>query len=95
MKLTPNFLLAIAFCLEWVYWLFTRGQKRPTTLSKQQVEYSCFEHTYRIGKARDRLGYHPTADFEAGVREAVQWSLKYDGWAARLANCKSVSKSQS
>lgn len=94
-RLAPGLLLAIAFCLEMVYWLFTGGQKRPTTLSKQQVEYSCFEHTYRIGKARDRLGYSPTSDFEKGVREAVQWSLENDGWAARLANCKSIAKKQS
>ena len=94
-RLAPSFLLAIAFCLELIYWLFTRGKKRPTTLSKQQVEYSCFEHTYRTGKARDMLGYNPTSNFELGVREAVQWSLKYDGWAQRLANCISVTKKQS
>jgi len=94
-RLPPSFLLAIAFFLGLVYWLFTRGQKHPTTLSKQQVEYSCFEHTYRIGKARDMLGYNPTSNFELGVHEAVQWSLENDGWAARLANCKSVSKKQS
>lgn len=94
-KLAPSLLLAIAFCLELVYRLFTRGQKRPTTLSKQQVEYSCFEHTYRIEKAREMLGYNPTSDFEHGVRTAVQWSLENDGWAARLANCRSVPKKQS
>lgn len=93
-KLAPSFLLAIAFGLEWIYWLLALGQKRPGTLSKQQVEYSCFEHTYQIRKARDRLGYNPTADFEAGVREAVKWSLEYDGWAARLRDCKSISRKQ-
>ena len=95
MKLSPTFLLVIAFCLEWIYRLFTCGQKRPTTFSKQQIEYSCFEHTYQIGKARERLGYNPTADFEAGVRDAVKWSLKNDGWAARLAHCKSITKKKS
>lgn len=95
MKLSPTFLLAIAFCLEWIYLLFTRGQKRPTTFSKQQIEYSCFEHTYQIGKARERLGYNPTADFESGVRDAVKWSLENDGWAARLAHSKSITKKQS
>jgi sterol-4alpha-carboxylate 3-dehydrogenase (decarboxylating) len=94
-KLAPGFLLALAFCLEWLYWLFTFGQKHPTLLSRQQIEYSCFEHTYQIGKARERLGYNPSADFEAGVRKAVQWSLENDGWAARLSNCKSISKKNS
>ncbi len=91
-RLAPSFLLVIAFCLELIHRLFTRGQKRPTTLSKQQIEYSCFEHTYRIEKARDMLGYNPTSDFERAVREAVQWSLEHDGWLTRLADCKSLSK---
>ena len=94
-RLPPLFLLAIAFCLEWAYWLFTLGQKRPTTFSKEQVEYSCFEHTYRIEKARKLLEYSPTADFKAGVRKAVQWSMEKDGWAARLAQCKSITNKQS
>ena len=56
-------------------------------LSKQQVEYSCFTHTYRIDKAKERLGYAPVAGFEDGISKSVHWSLDHDGWAARLENC--------
>ncbi|KAK3168319.1 hypothetical protein OEA41_004766 [Lepraria neglecta] len=54
--MSPKLALAVAMVLEWLYWVFTSGIKRPGLLSRQQVEYSCFEHTYQIGKAKERLG---------------------------------------
>lgn len=84
------FVLGLSSCLEWLFWVFTFGTKRPYQLGKQQVEYALFEHTYSIEKSRKVLGYEPKQDFERGVKEAVMWSLEYDGWAKRLE--KRISK---
>ncbi|QSZ31314.1 hypothetical protein DSL72_000877 [Monilinia vaccinii-corymbosi] len=84
------FALGLSSCLELVFWIFTFGTKRPYQLGKQQVEYALFEHTYSIEKSRKVLGYEPRRDFERGLKEAVMWSLEYDGWAKRLE--KRVSK---
>jgi len=83
-KMPSGLAVAIAAVLEWLYCLFTLGTKRPGLLSRQQVEYSCFTHTYNIDKAREKLGYSPVADFEEGIRKAVKWNLDHNGWAARL-----------
>jgi sterol-4alpha-carboxylate 3-dehydrogenase (decarboxylating) len=82
--------LMIADVLEWLFWLFTMGTKRPAQLSRQQVEYSCFTHTYSIEKAKERLGYVPVLplDFDEGIRRAVAWSLEEDGWGLRLEKRK-------
>ncbi|KAF7883838.1 hypothetical protein EAF00_011150 [Botryotinia globosa] len=78
------FALDLSSFLEFVFWIFTCGRKRPYQLGKQQVEYALFEHTYCIDKARKVLGYEPLQDFEEGLRRAVAWSLEYDGWRERL-----------
>ncbi|MCJ1394807.1 hypothetical protein MMC18_007687 [Xylographa bjoerkii] len=70
--------------LEWLYRIFTWGAKRPAQMGRQQVEYSCFEHTYSIEKARTRLGYMPKDEWDEGIKTATQWSLRSDGWAAKL-----------
>ncbi|KAF2475218.1 NAD(P)-binding protein, partial [Lindgomyces ingoldianus] len=69
------FALGLASFLEWVYWIFTFGTKRPYNLGKQQVEYACFTHTYSIEKAKTRLGYKPEVDFEVELKGAVEWCL--------------------
>ena len=87
--------LKIAFVLEWLFWIFTLGTRRPSQLGTQQVEYSCFTHTYRIEKAKERLGYVPTQDFEKGIYEAVSWSMKEGGWSSRLEKSKHPSNKRS
>ncbi|KAF2123051.1 C-3 sterol dehydrogenase/C-4 decarboxylase, partial [Lophiotrema nucula] len=67
------FALGLATFLEWLYWIFTFGTKRPYNLGRQQVEYACFTHTYSIEKAKTRLGFKPQNSFEADVKEAVDW----------------------
>ena len=74
----------IAYILEWLFWIFTLDAKRPGLLGLQQVEYSCLTHTYRIDKARERLGYVPVGDFEQELRKAVAWSLDEGGRSSRL-----------
>jgi sterol-4alpha-carboxylate 3-dehydrogenase (decarboxylating) len=78
------FVMGLASFLEWVFWIFTLGTKRPYHLGKQQAEYLCFTHTYNIEKAKERLGYRPKDHFERGIRESVEWSLEHDGWGKKL-----------
>lgn len=70
---------AMATILEWLFWIFTLGTKQPGRLSKQQVEYLCLTHTYRIDKARERLGYVPVQSYNEGIRKAVMWSMNKNG----------------
>jgi sterol-4alpha-carboxylate 3-dehydrogenase (decarboxylating) len=83
-KLPTSLLLGIATFLELIFWIFTLGHKRPGLLGKQQVEYSCFTHTYSIEKAKRKLKYVPRQNFEGALEEAVRWSLEKDGWAEKL-----------
>ena len=74
----------MADVLEWLFWIFTFGTKRPTKLGRQQIEYTCLTHTYSIDKAKERLGYKPVPNFHEGIRKAVAWSLDEDGWSQKL-----------
>ena len=76
--------LLVASVLEWAFWVATFGTRRPGQLGRQQVEYSCYTHTYRIDKARERLGYNPVSNFEQGILKAVKWNLDEGGCRARL-----------
>lgn len=82
--------LVLAFVLEWAYWVFTLGLKRPYNLERQQVEYMCFTHTYSIEKARMRLGYKPRVDFERDLSKAVEWCIEEGGWREKLEGVKGL-----
>ena len=86
--------LILAAVLEWLYWVGTLGTRRPGLLSKQQVWITCYTHTYRIEKARERLGYKPEPDFERGLERAVAWSLEDGGWGPRLQKAISGQQKQ-
>ena len=77
-------LLVIAFALEWIYWIGTFGQMRPQLMGLQQVQYTCFDHTYSIEKARKRLWFQPQGTWEEGVQEGVDWQLDHAGWREKL-----------
>lgn len=80
--------LKIAFLMEWLFWIFTLGVKRPGQLSKQQVELCCFTHTYCIDKAKERLGYAPTGDFSEGIHQAVAWLSREGLWTSAMEKKK-------
>lgn len=84
------FALLLATVLEWMYWVFTLGTKRPYTLGKQQVEYACFTHTYSIEKAKKRLGYMPKGDFNNDLKKTVYWCLNEGGWNTKLKGTKGL-----
>ena len=64
--------LIIVDMLERLFWLLTLRTRRPKLLGRQQVEHSCFSHTYRIDKAREKLGCNPKATFEEVRRRSTQ-----------------------
>jgi sterol-4alpha-carboxylate 3-dehydrogenase (decarboxylating) len=72
-KIPTWFAVALANVLEFLFWVFTLGRKRPGLLGRQQVDYCCFHHTYSIEKSRRMLGFVPKQDFEESLRKAVRW----------------------
>jgi sterol-4alpha-carboxylate 3-dehydrogenase (decarboxylating) len=83
-KIPQSVALVLATFLEYVFWLFTLGRKRPQGLGRQQVEYMCFTHTYSIEKAREKLDFVPKQNFDVALKETVDWYLEQDGWAEKL-----------
>lgn len=72
----PWFMLALASTVEWMYWIFTLGQRRPKTFTRHLIEYTCLPRTYSIEKARERLGYVPANDMDETIQEGVDWALE-------------------
>lgn len=83
-RLPPRLAFTIALIIELLYWVLTLGQFMPTTFTRQEIIFACYEHTYSIEKARQRLNYQPRGDLKQGIQRAVQWCLDEQGWAAKL-----------
>ncbi len=69
--------LGIANGIDWAFYLCTLGRVRPPLMiSLLYIGHMITNHTYDIGKARERLGYNPAVvDREANMRKAVEWEL--------------------
>lgn len=65
------FLLNLASFTEWIYWIFTLGQKRPLTFRRALLVPMCVERTFSIAKARERLGYRPLDNMEDAIKRGV------------------------
>ena len=80
-KLTPEevtvvpawLVLNLASMVEWLYWAFTLGRKRPKVFRRQIMNYTCFPRTYSIEKARERLGYKPLDDRDEQIQQGLDW----------------------
>lgn len=66
--------LALAMIVEWIVWAMSLG-KQKSTMTRGGIRYSCLTRTYRIDKAKARLGYNPTVDMKEGIRRGVGWWL--------------------
>ena len=64
--------MLIAAVIETGMWLV--GQ--VPNLTAQKVNYSSLTRYYNIKKARERLGYRPLVDLQAGLERTVNWFLK-------------------
>ncbi len=68
--------IALVIMLELVYWIATVGTRGPKDFSRHAVEWSCSTKTYRIDKAKERLGYVPRYQMDDGVKKGVKWALE-------------------
>ena len=72
--------LSTASTVEWMYRVFTFGQIRPPlNISRLYIQYTIYNTTYNITKARTRLGYHPVVGHDGHLRRSIQWELEHHG----------------
>lgn len=61
--------LAMAVVAEWVVWITSFG-RRKSRMNRVGIRFSCITRTFRIDKAKKRLGYKP----RVSLQEAIQRS---------------------
>lgn len=66
--------IVLGFLSEVVFGLL----RKPPTLNRQRIVYSCMTRYYDISKAKRRLGYKPLVSLSEGVRRAVKWTLEQE-----------------
>lgn len=76
------FMLILATAVEWLYWVFTMGLKRPKVLRRQFMIYASCPRTYSIKKARERLGYKPLDDRDEQIQRGLEWTRRLQHEAA-------------
>ena len=75
-------MLYLATVVEWIYWIFTAGRKRPKNLKRHVMECATMTRTFSIKKARKRLDYEPVDHREAHIKAGVEWILHGSGGLA-------------
>ena len=69
--------LLMARGIEWAFFVCTFGIIRPPlTISPLYIQYTMYNSTYDISKARTRLGYCPVVDKEGHLNRSVAWELE-------------------
>ena len=76
--IVPGWLaLLMARGIEWAFFLCTFGTIRPPlNISLLYIQYTIYNSTYDISKARTRLGYEPVVDKEGHLNGSVAWELE-------------------
>ncbi|CAF9932604.1 MAG: hypothetical protein GOMPHAMPRED_006618 [Gomphillus americanus] len=69
-------MIIMAAILEWIYWIFTFGQRTPEQFRRRLFEYMSCNRTFSIEKAKERLGYVPVDNRIEGIRAGVEWYEK-------------------
>lgn len=73
----PNWILfPFVGAVEWAYWLCTFGRKRPMTLRRTTMEWTCLTRTFSIAKARNLLAYSPKNDRAETIVKAVKYECR-------------------
>lgn len=70
-------MMSVAFLSEWMYWLFTFGQKQPK-VTRWVVRLTTMERTICIDKIKERLDYCPRFTLREGLERGVRWYLAQD-----------------
>ena len=78
------FILSLASLVEWIYWVFTLGRRRPKTFRRHVMEYAACTRTFSIEKAKERLGYRPVRYREAHIKAGVEWALRENRQTTKL-----------
>ena len=69
--------LSLAHGIDWAFYLCTLGKVRPPlNMSPLYIQYTIYDATYDIGKARERLGYVPEVDVEGHLRSSIAWEFE-------------------
>ena len=72
--------LGMASTVEWAFMIFTLGQKRPPlAMNRLFIQYTVYNTTYSIKKARTRLGYNPVSDHDGNLKRSIEWELENHG----------------
>ena len=64
--------LIMATVAKWVFWLVSWGTVEPS-LTRRKVKHTCMNRTFRIDKAKSRLGYRPEVSMKEGIQRGVRW----------------------
>jgi sterol-4alpha-carboxylate 3-dehydrogenase (decarboxylating) len=67
--------MTVAVLGEWAYWIFSLGKRQPM-LKSWGVRIITMERTFRIDKAKQRLGYRPKFSNREGWERALEWALE-------------------
>ncbi|KAK0112137.1 erg26, C-3 sterol dehydrogenase [Cadophora gregata f. sp. sojae] len=90
-KVVPaSILMAVAFVLEWVYFIFSFGFKQPQLLRRRKLEWVCLNRTFDPTKAKERLGYVPKVLTDDAMKSAAEWALGYQAELGLLVEKKSL-----
>lgn len=65
-------MIAVAWILEWSYWIFSLGTEEPR-LTRARVKYTTMQRTLDIKKAKARLGYQPQVSIQEGIERSARW----------------------
>jgi sterol-4alpha-carboxylate 3-dehydrogenase (decarboxylating) len=61
--------LTIGTVAEWLVWITSFGRKK-SRITRSSMKFSTMTRTFRIDKAKRRLGYRPLVSMEEGIRRA-------------------------
>ena len=64
--------LIMATFFEWIFWLVFLGNQEPK-LTRRRIKHTCMNRTFRIDKAKIRLGYIPRVSMKEGIEKGVKW----------------------
>ena len=69
--------LLMAHAIDWAYFLCTLGRVRPPlVMSPLYIQYTIYNATYDISKARTRLGYDPVVDKKGHLERSIAWEFE-------------------
>ena len=80
LKVIPGGLaLGLASTVEYAFAIFTLGQKRPPlAMNRLFIQYTVYNTTYSIEKARTRLGFNPISDHDGNLKRSIAWEIEHD-----------------